>query len=175
MRSVLPCKDGNRQNDCYSDNGQSSKADRAFPILILTISHAALRVMVPLRAHGRTLHICAATIMWWRSDCAPRRRSKRVIPRPRDRHDTDCHQWLTRNVGVGHRVIAPGSARRSRRKGCQRISPCPRTCIRSRQIPVHGSNRHYAYWRAIRRFLRRYVRIAPCVLADRNRSSPTHP
>jgi hypothetical protein len=49
MRSVLPCKDGNRQSDCYSDNGESSKADRAFPIL--TIPRATLQVMVPLRAH----------------------------------------------------------------------------------------------------------------------------
>jgi len=44
MRSVLPCRGGNRQNDC-SDNGESSKSHRAFPIL--TIPHATLQVMVP--------------------------------------------------------------------------------------------------------------------------------
>ena len=89
MRSVLPCKDGNRQNDCYSDNGESSKADRAFPIL--TIPHATLHVMVPLRAH-----------------------------RSRDRHDPDCHQaivyqfWLVRGGGNGGwgraKPIVPGGA-----------------------------------------------------------------
>ena len=87
MRSVLPCKDGNRQNDCYSDNGESSKADRAFPIL--TIPHATLQVMVPLRAH-----------------------------RSRDRHDPECHQaivyqfWLVRGGGNGGwgraKPIVPG-------------------------------------------------------------------
>ena len=76
MRSVLPCKDGNHQNDCYGDNGESSKADRAFAIL--TIRHATLRVIVPLRAH-----------------------------RSRDRHNPDCHQsivyqfWLVRGGGNG--------------------------------------------------------------------------
>ena len=89
MRSVLPCKDGNRQKDCYSDNGESSKADRAFPIL--TIPHATLQVMVPLRAH-----------------------------RSRDRHDPDCHQaivyqfWLVRGGGNGGwgraKPIVPGGA-----------------------------------------------------------------
>jgi len=38
-----------------SDNGERSKAVQGFPIL--TIPHAALLVMVPLRAHGRTLHM----------------------------------------------------------------------------------------------------------------------
>ena len=56
MRSVLPCEGGNRQNDCCSDNGESANTGRAFPVLI--ISHATLREMVPLRAHGRTLHMC---------------------------------------------------------------------------------------------------------------------
>ena len=51
MRSALPCKDCNPQNDCCCDNGQSSNADRAF--LDLIISHATLRV--PLRAHGGIL------------------------------------------------------------------------------------------------------------------------
>ena len=37
-----PCKDGNRQNECYRDSSERSKADRAFPIL--TILHVALRV-----------------------------------------------------------------------------------------------------------------------------------
>ena len=36
-----PCDDSNRQHD-YSDNGEPSKADRAFPIL--TIPHAALHI-----------------------------------------------------------------------------------------------------------------------------------
>ena len=37
-----PCEDSNRQNECYSDNGERSNADRTFPIL--TIPHAALHV-----------------------------------------------------------------------------------------------------------------------------------
>jgi hypothetical protein len=37
-----PCEDSNRQNECYNDNGECSKSDRAFPIL--TIPHAALHV-----------------------------------------------------------------------------------------------------------------------------------
>jgi len=43
MGSVVPrspCEDSNRQNERYSDTGESSKA--AFPIL--TIPHAALHV-----------------------------------------------------------------------------------------------------------------------------------
>ena len=44
MRGIprSPCEDSDRQNECYSDNGEPSKSDRAFPILI--IRHAALRV-----------------------------------------------------------------------------------------------------------------------------------
>ena len=56
VRRALPCKGGNRQNDCCSDNGESSNSGRAFPIL--TIPHATLQVMVPLRADGKTLHMC---------------------------------------------------------------------------------------------------------------------
>jgi hypothetical protein len=37
-----PCEDGNRQDECHSDNGEPSKA--AFPIL--TIPHADLHISV---------------------------------------------------------------------------------------------------------------------------------
>ena len=55
MRDILPCKGGNRQNDCSGDNGERSKADQA---AILIVLHTGLPDLVPLRVCDKTLHVC---------------------------------------------------------------------------------------------------------------------
>jgi hypothetical protein len=55
MGDILPCKDGNRQNDCCSNNGDRSKADQA---AILIVPHTASGNGFHWRICGKTLDMC---------------------------------------------------------------------------------------------------------------------
>jgi hypothetical protein len=64
MRSVLPCKDGNRQNDCYSDNGESSPwLFPAGPARRRPAGSAAESASVPVATAHNTKNLRAAGLL----------------------------------------------------------------------------------------------------------------
>ena len=92
-------------------------------------------------------------------------KSSRVVSGTCDRHRPDRRQRPALDVGTCDRFVSPCAACGAGREGRKRIASRAGAGVRSRQIPLHGTNRHHADRRAVGRLFRRDARPAPVAMA----------